>query len=343
MLSTTNAAGSGPSRRRVLGSLAAGGVLASVGRVDAQGRTDFRIQYDWLMDNGKIGDIAALKRGFFEAEGLSVTISPGGPNAQTVPPVLAGQAQAGQMGSNQVLAAYGEGIPVRMIATTYQQSPLIFVSLPRAPVRTPKDLVGRTVAVTPNGRWLLNLMLSVNKIEPSQVRIVTLGADLSPVLLGQADAAVAFATNTKALAVLGPDRVIMSAEQAGIPYYTGTYFTSADDYARRKDVLARFIRAVAKGWGWAFENRRAAVDLMCDAYPNLERETEHATVDMVMSLAFGEDTKAHGWGWIDAGRMQREIELFAGGGGFKTRVPDLAGVFTRETLDATAGERPKLG
>lgn len=330
-------------RRQLLTMAMAGGAFAAIGPVNAQGKTAFRIQYDWLMDNGKIGDIVALQRGFFSEEGLDVTVSPGGPNAQTVPPVLADQAQAGQMGSNQVLAAYGEGIPLRMVATTYQNAPLVYVSLPRAPVRTPADLVGKRVAVTPNGRWLVNLMLSINGIDPSKVELVTAGADLSPILLEQADVGVSFATNTKALSVLGPDVIMMSAKDAGIPYYTGTYFTAADDYDKRKDVLIRFVRALGRGWGWAYENRKEAVDIMCDAYPGLDREVEHRTVDTVMSLAFSEDTKKNGWGWIDKDRMQKEIEMFGKGGGFKTRMPDLDGVLTQEILEKTADARPSLG
>lgn len=331
------------SRRTLLSMAAAGGALAVIGPVNAKGKTEFRIQYDWLMDNGKLGDVVGIKKGFFAEEGLDVIVSPGGPNAQTVPPVLANQAQAGQMGSNQVLAAYGEGIPVRMFATNYQNSPLIYVSTPRAPVRTPQDLIGKKVAVTPNGRWLLNLMLAINNIDESKVNFVTAGADLSPILLGQADVGVSFATNTKALEVLGDDRVIMSAKDAGIPYYTGTYFTALEDYENRKDVLARFIRAMSRGWGWAYENRKEAVDILCDAYPNLDREIEHKTVDTVMELVFNEDTKNHGWGWIDASRIQKEIELFDRGGGFKTRVPDVKGVLTQEVLEMTADIRPKLG
>ena len=342
MFSFTSGASS-MSRRQMLTGLAASGAIGIIDGVNAQGRANFRLQYDWVMDNGRIGDIVALKRGYFDAEGISFSISPGGPNAQTVPSVLTGQAQAGQMGSNQVLTAYASGIPVRMIATTYQNEPLVFVSMRKSPVRSPKDFVGKTVAVTPNGRWLLNLMLSVNKIDPSHVRIVTLGGNLAPLLLGQADVAVAFTTNSQALATLGPDRVMMSAREAGVAYYTGTYFVSADDYIKNKDSVARFVRALSKGWGWAFENRKAAVDLMCDAYPNLDRQVEYEAVDTVMSLAFSKDTATHGWGWIDGARLQREIDVFASGGGFAKRIPDLAGVFTREILDMTADVRPKLG
>ncbi|WP_163545129.1 ABC transporter substrate-binding protein, partial [Klebsiella pneumoniae] len=64
------------------------------------------------------------------------------------------------------------------------------------------------------------------------------------------------------------------------------YFTSSETYEAQKPVLARFIRAVAKGWGWAFQNRAEAIDILCDAYPNLDREIERATVDIVMEISF---------------------------------------------------------
>lgn len=340
---THDVVGSSLNRRSFLALAAAGSAMAFIGKTDAQGTTPFNIQYDWLIDNGKLGDVVAQQKGFFAEEGLDVTFSPGGPNAQTVPPVLAGQAQTGQMGSNQVLAAYSEGIPLRIFATTYQNPPLVYVSLPRAPVRTPLDFAGKKVAVTPNGRWLLNLMLAVNKVDPATVELVTAGADLSPILLGQADVGVSFATNVGALEALGPDRIILTAADAGIHYYTGSYFTAADDYENRKDLLVRFTKAVSKGWGWAYENRREAVDILCDAYPNLNREAEYNAADTVLGLVFNNDTKTNGWGWVEEAKLQKTIDLFASGEAFKTRVPDLAGVFTREVLDLTADTRPKLG
>jgi len=330
-------------RRKFFALTAAAGAVVSLGPANAQGRVPLHLQFDWLMDNAKIGDIVALNKGYLADEGLDVTFSPGGPNAQTVASLLSDRASAGQMGSNQILAAYSEGMPLTMFATTYQETPLVFVSLPKSPIRTPQELIGKKVAVTPNGRWLVNLMLKVNKLDESQVTLVSLGTDLSPLLLGQVDAAVGFATNTKALAMLGNERVMMKAKDAGIPYYTGTYFATHEVMEKRTDDLAKFIRAVAKGWGWAFENRKEAVDIMCDAYPALDRQTEYETIDTVMAHAFGADTKAKGWGWMDADKVDAEIRLFEQGGGFKTRVPDPAGVFSAKILEQTADARPKLG
>lgn len=330
-------------RRHFIGSLAALGAFATFGPVNAQGKTEVRIQYDWVIDNGKLGDIVALKKGFFEEEGLAVTFNPGGPNAQSVPPVLLGQAVCGQMGSFQVLTAYSEGMPVKMFASTYQQSPYIFVSMPHAPVRHPRDFVGKTVAVTPAGRWLLELILNINHVDPSKVRVLTSGTDLNALKLGQVDVMASFITNTQAMAALGPDRIVMSVADAGVSYYTGTYFTAASDYEKRKDMLARLVRALSKGWGWAYQHRKEAVDLMCDAYPNLDRTVEHATVDIIMGLAFDKVTLEKGWGWVDSQRIQRQIDVMQTPEHPLRRVPDLAGVLTQELLITTANVRPRLG
>ena len=335
-------------RRRflTLGALAAasGGTFARVGEVNAQGKTEIQVQYDWLMGNGQIGDIVALKKGYFAEEGLAVTFAPGGPNAQTVPPVLAGQSLLGQFSTtSQALVAYGAGRPVRFFACGFQQSPYAYFSLPRSPVRTPQDMIGKTIAVNPNGRFTLQLILTLNKIDPAKVRIVTQGVDMSPLIAGQVDAVTGFVTNTKALTVLGPDRIVLTSEQAGFTAYANAYCTSGETYEKNKAILAKFVRAAGKGWGWSFANRKAAVDIMCEAYPNLDKEIELATVDIIMGLSFSEATKANGWGWFDNAKIERQIETFATvPDTFKARVPDLAGVCTHEILDQTASDRPHL-
>src|SRR4051812_19334024 len=102
--------GSKFNRRTFLKAAAAttvGTALVSFGSAHADDVTPLRIQYDWLIGNGQLGDIVAQQKGFFKDEGLEVMFGPGGPNAQTVPPVLAGQAQLGELSSTaQFLTAF---------------------------------------------------------------------------------------------------------------------------------------------------------------------------------------------------------------------------------------------
>jgi len=333
-------------RRAFLKSAAAfgaGGAFVSFGAPALAG-TAVRIQYDWLIGNAQIGDVAAQSKGFFKEEGLDVTFGPGGPNAQTVPPVLSGQAQMGQLSStSQFFTAYDAGRPLKLFASGFRMSPYAYVSLPKSPIRTPQDFVGKTIAINPNGRFLLDLILAKHKIDRSQVKTVTMGTDVTPLLAGQVDAVTGFLTNTKSLSVLGPDIITLTSVQAGVPSYANSYFTSIDAFEGQRDLLAKFVRAVSRGWGWAFENRAAAVDIMCDAYPALDRQVEHKTVDTIMSLSFDDSTRRHGWGWHEREKLQTQVDLFKEAGAFPNRTPVLDDCVTWDVLQATAGIRPKLG
>lgn len=336
----------GINRRTLLkGSIAAGlgGAMVSFGPAFADDGVEVRIQFDWLIGNGQLGDIVAQQKGFFKEEGLVAVFGPGGPNAQTVPPVLAGQAAAGQFSSTaQLLTAYEAGRPLLLFASGFRRSPYAYISLPGKPIRTPQDLVGKTVAINPNGRYLLDLIMAKSGLDVSTVKVVTMGADMTPLLTGQVDAVTGFLTNTKALSVLGPDFVALVASDI-IPNYANSYFTSAETFDGQKQNLARYVRAVSRGWGWAYENRRAAVDIMCDAYPALDREIEYRTVDTIMALSFDQETREHGWGWHDATKIETQIALFKQAGRFAGAAPVVEKCVSWQVLDATADVRPKLG
>jgi NitT/TauT family transport system substrate-binding protein len=322
----------------------AGGAVASFGPARGAGGTELRIQYDWLIGNGQLGDIIAQQKGFFKEVGLDVAVGPGGPNAQTVPPVLAGQAQLGQLSTtSQFFTAIDAGRPLMLFANGYRYAPYAYISLPSKPIRTPQDFIGKTVAINPNGRYTFDLLMAKYGVDRSKVNVVTMGADMTPLVAGQVDAVSGFLTNTKALSVLGPDIVTLIPAKAGLPNYANAYFAAADAFEGQKESLSNFIRAVAKGWGWAFENRRAAVDIMCDAYPALDREIEYKTVDLIMSLSFDETTKEHGWGWLERERLSSQIDLFKEIGKFPSKVPAIEECATWDILKRTEDARPKLG
>lgn len=319
------------------------GAFVSFGPARAADTKAMLVQYDWLLGNGQIGDIVAKEKGFFAEEGLDVTLGGGGPNAQTLPPLLTGHATAAQMTSSQTILAHGAGRPVMLFACGYQYTPYAYFSKPAAPIRTPQDLVGKTIALNPNGRLTLQIIMALHNIDPDSVKTITQGADMTALLVGQADAVTGFLTNTTALSVLGEDRIVMTAESAGAQGYANAYLTTPEVFTAEQESLAKFIRACGKGWGWAFDNRKEAVDLMCDALPNLDRAVEHATVDTIMSIAFDADTKANGWGWFDNDKLQGQIDAFDQAKAFEVRKPVLAEVSSHAILDATADARPRLG
>ncbi len=310
----------------------------------ASGTQELNIKLDWLMSNGQTGDVVALKKGFFEEEGLNVTFLPGGPNSQTVPPVLSGQAQLGQFsGSGQAMLARGNGIPIKIFAAGYRMNPFAFFSFPNAPIRKPEDVIGKRIGIQPTARFVLDMLLLENNIDPSQLEIISIGFDMSPLMSGQVDAVTGWVTNTKALSILGPDRIDMTERETGLKSYADVYFASDNMLKDHGDVAQKYIAGAAKGWEWTYNNREEAVELLIEVNPNLDLEIEKGTIDTVMDLSFDSETKEQGWGWIDTGKIQTQIDQYAKVGKFEKELPTIESFVDMSVLEATSTKRPKLG
>jgi NitT/TauT family transport system substrate-binding protein len=302
------------------------------------------VQYDWLMSNGQIGDIVALQKGFYEVEGLEVSFSPGGPNSATVPPVVTGQAALGQFSdSAQLLLARSSGVPIKIIACGFRQAPFAFYSLPNAPIRSVADMVGKRIGIQPTARYVLDAILVKNGIDPATLQITNIGFDMGPLVAGEVDAVTGWITNTQALAVLGPERIDLTMKETGLPSYANVYFATDDAIEENAAMLTAFIRATAKGWGWTQANPKEAVDITVDAYPQLDRAIEQATMGRILSLSFDATTAEHGWGWFDPAAIQEQISIYDSIGQFQGGAPTLADSISTAILDATADVRPKLG
>jgi NitT/TauT family transport system substrate-binding protein len=302
------------------------------------------VKYDWLMSNGQIGDIVALDQKFYEEEGLAVEFSPGGPNSATVPPVVTGEAALGQFSdSAQLLLARASGVPVKIIACGYRMAPFAFYSLPKAPIRTVQDMIGKRIGIQPTARFVLDAILSKNKIDPSQMTITNIGFDMMPLVADQVDAVTGWITNTQALSVIGPDRIDLMMGDTGLPSYANVYFATDDAVANNADVLARFIRAAAKGWDWTHQNPQEAVAIAVAAYPQMDKEVELATIDRVLSLSFDAATAKDGWGAFEPASVQEQITVYDAIGQFPNGAPKLEDCISTAILEMTAKDRPKYG
>src|SRR6516162_8405846 len=225
----------GRSAALLAGAAAGGGIISVTRRAHAASEVTF--QLGWIMSNGQIGEIVARSLGYFEAEGLNLKITPGGPNVDGVAIVAAGSAQVGNLSSSpSLMLARAGGIPVRCIAVGYQEHPFTYFSLPKKPIRTPQDMVGKRIGTQGTARILLRALLAKHKIKESDVQVVVIGSDMLPLMTGQVDAVTGWLTNVSALRALGPDRIDMRLWDAGIQLYANLYYTTDDTLEKHADV-----------------------------------------------------------------------------------------------------------
>jgi NitT/TauT family transport system substrate-binding protein len=311
---------------------------------NAEAKPVVNLQLGWLLSGNQIGEVCAKAMGFYDAEGIDLKIQAGGPNIDGVAVVAAGRFEAGQVSSSpSLMLAASQDLPIRCFATGAQEHPYTFFSLKKNPVHEPKDLVGKKVGIQATGVILLKALLAKNKIPEKQVEIVTIGADMSPMLTGQVDVVTGWLTNTTALKVLGPDRVDLRLWDSGVQLYALPYYATVDTIKTKSDLLAKFLRATGKGWAYAYANRDKAVELLVKEFPNLVAADEREALEPMLKYAFSPKTATEGWGTMDPAVWQDQINLYAELGQFSKRTPKLDEVMTLEILKATADTRPKIG
>lgn len=310
----------------------------------AQGTKPINMQLGWLPGGNQLGEIAAKHLGYFEEEGLNFVIQPGGPNIDGIAIVASGRFEMGQVSSSpSLMLAASQGIPVKAFAVSAQQHPYAFFSLGSAPIKTPQDMVGKKIGIQATGKVLLSALLKKHNIPESDVEVVVIGADMTPLVSGQVHAVTGWVTNTTALSVIGPEKVTMKLWDNGVQLYANPYYSTHDVLESNPELLVGFLRAAGRGWEYAYNNREAAVDLLVKEYPNLVKEDELAAADVMLEHVFTEATAKNGWASFDPDVWQEQITLYDQLGQFSAGAPKLEDVITTKILEATADARPKIG
>ena len=328
--------------------LAGGAGLAGAAflNIDASGQMKpvVNLQLGWIVSGNQVGEVCANAEGFYAQEGIDLKIQPGGPNIDGVAVVASGRYEAGQVSSSpSLMLAVSQEIPVLCFGVGAQEHPYTFFSLPKKPVRTPTDLAGKKVGIQATGVILLKALLAKNSIPERDVEIVTIGADMAPLLTGQVDVVTGWLTNTTALKVLGPDRIDLRLWDSGVKLYALPFYATRDTIKTKGDLLAKFMRATGKGWAFAYNNREKAIDHLVKEFQNLVWKDERAAIDDMMRFAFSAKTRAEGWGTMDPAIWQDQIDTYAKLGQFSKRTPKLEEVMTLDILRASADARPKIG
>ena len=322
---------------------AAAALLPAGGFAQAKTQT-VNLQLGWLAGNNQIGEVAAMHMGYFEEEKLNVVIQPGGPSIDGVAIVASGRCEIGQISSSpSLMLAASQKIPVMCFASGLQQHPNAYFSLPKKPVRTAKDLVGKKVGIQATAKVLLNALMKKAGITEKDLEIVIIGSEMTPILTGQTDVVSGWITNTTTLKPLGPDRIDLRLWDAGVRLYALPYYATKDTTDKKADMLTAYTRAVSRGWEYALKNTEKSVDFLIKEYPNLKRDDEIEGSKALLTFAFNANTLANGWGAFDPAIWQEQIDLFDSLKQFSAGPPKLADVITTKILDATKGARAKVG
>lgn len=247
-----------PTRRHFLrgaAALAAGLPLAGW----SQPASRLTMQAAWVNDAEFMGYFIALDNGYYKAEGLDLSYLSGGPDVIPETSLLSKKADVAlSTVETSIKAITEQKAPLVIIGAQYQKNPVGIVSLASKPLKTPADLVGKTIAVPPVNRLTVEAMLKLNGIDKSKVRIVPYAYDPTPLLKGEIDGSLDFTTNVPyTIRSKGQEATSFLLADFKLPLFNDVVIVTQDTLKTRRKDLVAFLRASRKGWVENFKDTAA--------------------------------------------------------------------------------------
>lgn len=232
------------------------------------GLTPVTLQLKWVPQAQFAGYYVALEKGYYEEEGLDVTIAPGGPDIVPEQQVANGAADIGVDWVASLLPSIEQGMPLIQIAQIYQESGLLLISKKDSGITSPEDLVGKNVGNWMGGNEFEALALfDKYGIDPnSDLSFVKQAFTMDQFLSGDVDAASAMTYNEYHVVlesgVPASDLNVIDMNDEGVAMLEDNLFANKEWLEENKETAAKFLRASIKGWQDAIEDPEGAVDII---------------------------------------------------------------------------------
>ena len=228
-----------------------------------------KLALDWYPNANHVGLFIAEEKGYFEEEGLKVTLyTPVDPSTVLLT-VGSGEDDFGISYQPDVLLARAQGVPVVSVVGMVQHPLNSVMALKSSGITSPRDLVGKKVGYPgiPTNEPLLDTMLKADGARGLEdVELVNVGFDLAPALISETVDAVVGAYWTHESIMIeneGYPVNIMRMEEWGVPdYYELVLVVSEETLKNRSDVVERFVRAIRRGYEEAASDPQAGVDIL---------------------------------------------------------------------------------
>jgi NitT/TauT family transport system substrate-binding protein len=256
--------------RSIATSVATGLACASAAAAD-----EVTLQLKWVTQAQFAGYYVAKDNGFYEEEGLDVTIKPGGPDINPQQVLAGGGADVVVDWMPSALATREKGVPVVNIAQPFKRSGMMLTCDVDSEITDPQHFRGKTLGVWFFGNeypflaWMSKLGIPTDG-GPDGVTVLKQGFNVDPLLQNQADCISTMTYNEYwqiiDAGIPAEDLVVFKYEDLGVATLEDGLYVLEDGLGDPAfvDVMARFVRASMKAWQWARENPDAAADIVLE-------------------------------------------------------------------------------
>lgn len=306
---------------------------------------DVKLQLKWVTQAQFAGYYVAQAKGYYEEEGLNVTILPGGPDIAPTQVIAGGGADVVVDWMPSALAAREKGLPLVNIAQPFASSGMMLTCLADSGIKEPKDFADKTLGVWFGGNeypflsWMSQLGLKTDG-SPGGVTVLKQGFNVDPLLQKQA-ACISTMTYNEYWQVIDagitPEQLVtFKYQDMGVATLEDGLYVLEDKLADAafQETMVKFVRASMKGWKYAEANSDEAAMIV------LENDQTGAQTEVHQKRMMGEIAKltAGSNGTLDVAAAEKTVATLMAGGSDPviTKVPE--GAWTSAITDKALAE-----
>jgi NitT/TauT family transport system substrate-binding protein len=281
------------------------------------------LRLSWYIGGYHAAYYLGKEKGFYEQEGIDLTIGEGRGSANTAQ-LVAGKADTfGVSDSSSMMLGAAKGLPIKTIISLMNGTGFSVLYLDGTPIKTPADLKGKRVATSPGDALtqLLPAVLAANKLERSDLHVVMLDpAGKQAALLDKKVDAM--------LGDVGAQGVIMEEKgykvhalrfgDIGVSTIGLIVHTHLDTIKEHPDMVRRFVHATIRSWELAKKDPDAAVQAVVHAKPDISPSMVKKQLMVFLSLMDTPATKGKPLGYGAASDWERTYKLYTELRGMKT-------------------------
>ncbi len=283
--------------------------------------TPVTLQLQWFAQAQFSGYYAAVDQGFYEAEGLDVTIQEGGADIVPQDALTSGEVDYAISWVPKVLGSIQQGAHITNVAQIFERSATTQISFKDKNITTVEDLKGHTVGSWGYGNeWEIFAGLQKAGLTVDDITLVTQAFDMLGMLQGDIDAAQAMTYNEYAqvLESINPDTGelyqpeeinVIDYNKVGVGMLQDSIWADADRLAndpKYEETTVKFLKASIKGWIFAMNDPQAAADIVTAAGSTLGTSHQLWMANEVNKLIW---PSTNGIGYIDQGAWDRTVSI----------------------------------
>ena len=236
-----------------------------------QSHTKVTLTLNWVPYGEHAPFYYGVKKGFYSAEGIDLTIKSGTGSGNTILQVSQDKTTFGWADTPPLLKGIDAGMKVKSVGVFLKKGPSSIESLASKNIHKPADLKGKTVGGTPGDALyaMFPAWLKANGLSKDDVKVADVDAasKIAALIEGRVDAIMGF-FHDQAPTIEGKTgkKVSYLAYSAWGMNLLGTGIVASEDtLSKNPDLVRRFVKATQRSWAEAAKDIPGAVDAMTGA------------------------------------------------------------------------------